>query len=218
MRETLYSRVLKAHIDEEQEAKDNKLARCTRARCFESLRSSRGAPRAGGGRTVPMPLLYQHPHDEVDLRRNRRSQWPATTVPLFMNTYSALPTVKPMVSLHLCSNARMIATPNTGKRLVPPLRPIPRVQQPRFMSERHLGRELQEEAVSMSSVMLRQQGHATYYKQTGLTKMPTTDDQVRQLWKSVLMNKGDQLWPETTDFDHPEQKKANLMKIVNQYR
>ena len=76
MRETLYSRVLKAHMDDERNAAVDKLviailiyssvvsilssqARTTRARCFETLRRARGAPREGGPRTVPMPMLFQ---------------------------------------------------------------------------------------------------------------------------------------------------------------
>jgi len=220
MRETLYSRVLKAHMDDERNAAVDKLARTTRARCFETLRRDRGAPREGGPRTVPMPMLFQRTAPLVRAG-NRGEQWPSTTLPQFMNTYTALPLVKPMVNLHLCSNARAIATPNTGKRLNPPMRTIPRVQPKRFLTDRHLPHKLQAEAVSMSSEMLRQEGSARYFKHTGLSRMPTTDDQVRQLWKSVLMNKGDELWPEGPHaklFENPVARIEGLNKIINRHK
>ena len=45
--------------------------------------------------------------------------------------------------------------------------------------------------------------------------------QVRQLWKSVLMNKGDELWPEGPHaklFENPVAKKEGLFKIINRHK
>jgi len=91
----------------------------------------------------------------------------------------------------------------------------------RFLTDRHLPHKLQAEAVSMSSEMLRQEGSARYFKHTGLSRMPTTDDQVRQLWKSVLMNKGDELWPEGPHaklFENPVARIEGLNKIINRHK
>ena len=87
----------------------------------------------------------------------------------------------------------------------------------RFITERHLPASLQHEAVEMSKAMLKQRGQAEYHKRTGLSRLPTTDDQVRQFYKSVLMIKGDSMWPEKT-FPNPMENRQTLMKIIEMYR
>ena len=64
---------------------------------------------------------------------------------------------------------------------------------------------------------LKHNGMKAYKKYTGLRRLPSNEPECRTMWKSVLMNKGTEMYKTNTIIRNPRQERMELEKIVTRF-
>jgi len=73
---------------------------------------------------------------------------------------------------------------------------------------------MQHQANDIARDYLKHQGMKAYTKYTGLRRLPSNEPECRTMWKSVLMNKGAEMYEKSSFVHNPRQHRIELEKIV----